>query len=888
MNRTRLFAFRLLSVFVFLTGAVYAQETPELNYSRPAEYEIANVEVVGTQYLDKSILTSLSGLRTGDKIKIPGEDLSKAIKALWKQKLFTNISITVERITGNKVFLAIHVEERPRLRAYTIKGVKNSDRDELKKKLDLRVGSIFTDNMKRTAIQTVRNYFVDKGYLNCQVAVREHIDTLTSNNVLVDILIDKQEPVKIQSISFTGNNSFPETTLRSKMKETKRKVQFDLPAIFRFKKNFKTEPYHPKWYEIPGNLSPIRMYQYVSRFANLNLFKTSKFKRKDYEDDKKKLVEFYQSKGYRDARIAFDTVYRLDEKNLAIDLQIDEGNQYYFRNIYFNGNTKYPDSLLSKIINIHKGEIYNQKALDEKLYSSPNGGDVSSLYMDDGYLFFSIQPTEIKVDGDSIDVELRITEGPQATINEVRIMGNTKTNERVIRRELRTLPGNKFSRSDLIRSQREIINLGYFDPQQMDVIPIPNPEKGTVDIEYRVTEKPSDQLELSAGYGGQYQGFVGTLGVSFTNFSLKNIIDKKAWNPLPSGDGQRLSLRVQSGGRTSQFYTASFTEPWLGGKRPNSLTFAFNRTSIYYYNSFTDAKAYGHYFATGGTIAFGTRLKKPDDFFTFEAALNYQRYDLLNSGFFPGVFTNFNRKGTSNNLNLTLSLTRNSLDQILYPKHGSNFQVTFSATLPYSYMFSSRQNIDFATDSGVERYKWIEYFKVKVVAEWYATIWQNLVFKASAKLGFVGYYNSQIGNSPFERFELGGDGLGTFSTLGREIIRLRGYEVMTPSGSNTQLAGASIFNKFSMELRYPISLNPSATIFVLAFAEGGNYWQNISDYRPYELKKSVGIGVRVFLPMFGLLGVDYGFPLDKVFNENGVRIDNPKGRAGIILGQEPQ
>ncbi|MFN8310349.1 MAG: POTRA domain-containing protein [Chitinophagales bacterium] len=859
-----------------------------LNYAKPQEYEIANIEVRGTEYLDKSILTSLSGLHTGDKIKIPGEDLSKAIKSLWKQKLFTNINIDIDHISGDKVFLVINVEERPRLRSYSLKGVKNSDQDELRKKLDLRSGSIFTENMRRTAIQTIRNYYIDKGYLNCAVDIKEIIDSNASNSIKLQVLIDKGEVVKIESINFYGNTTMAENQLRSKMKETKQKIKFDLPAIFRFRKNFKTEPYHPKWYEIPGNLSPIRMYQYVSRFANLNFFKASKFKRKEYEDDKKKIIDYYNSKGYRDARIAFDTVYRADEKNLVIDIRIDEGHQYYFRNIYFNGNTKYPDSLLSKIINIHKGEIYNQKALDEKLFSNPNGGDVSSLYMDDGYLFFSVQPTEIKVVGDSIDVELRITEGPQATINEVRIMGNTKTNERVIRRELRTLPGNKFSRSDLIRSQREIINLGYFDPQQLDVVPIPNPEKGTVDIEYRVTEKPSDQLELSAGYGGKYQGFVGTLGVSFTNFSLKNIIDKKAWNPLPSGDGQRLSLRFQSGGRTSQFYTASFTEPWLGGKRPNSLTVAINRTSIYYLTSITDEKPYGHYFATGGTIAFGTRLKKPDDFFTFEAALNYQRYDLENSGFFPGVFTNINRKGVSNNLNLSLTLSRNSLDQILYPKHGSNFSITASATLPYSYMFNSRMNINMATDSGVERYKWVEYFKVRVIAEWYTTLWQNLVFKASAKLGFVGYYNPQIGNSPFERFELGGDGLGTYSTLGREIVRLRGYEVITPAGSTTQLAGASIFNKFSMELRYPISLNPSATIFALVFAEGGNYWQNISDYRPYELKKSVGIGVRVFLPMFGLLGVDYGFPLDKVFNENGTRIDNPKGRAGIILGQEPE
>ena len=873
---------------LFGTGA-NAQDVVTLDYSKPKEYEIANIEVRGTQYLDKSILTSLSGLRTGDKIKIPGEDISKAIKALWKQKLFTDVSVAIDHVVGEKIFLLIQVEERPRLTKYNLKGIKNSDQDELRKKLDLRAGSIFTDNMKRTAVQAIRAYYSEKGYLSCEVGVVENIDTILQNSVSVQFLINKGEVVKIRAINFYGTQAIPESKLRGKMKETKEKIKFELDEIFKFKRNFKKEPYQPKWYEIPGNISPLRMYEYLDRFVNLNVFKSSRFKRKEYEEDKKKMLDFYLSKGYRDANITMDTVYREDEKNLVIDINISEGKQYFFRNIYFNGNTKYPDSLLSKIVNIRKGEIYNQKALDEKLYSNPNGGDISSLYMDDGYLFFNISPTEIKVDGDSIDVELRINEGQQAIINEVRILGNTKTNERVIRRELRTLPGNRFSRSDLIRSQREIVNLGYFDPQQLDVVPIPNPEKGTVDIEYRVTEKPSDQLELSAGYGGRYQGFVGTLGVSFTNFSLKNIIDKKAWNPLPSGDGQRLSLRVQSGGRQSQFYTVSFTEPWLGGKRPNSLTLAFNRTSIYNYASFTSESPFGHYFATGGTIAFGTRLKKPDDFFTFEAALNFQQYDLLNSSFFPGVFTN--GKGVSNNLNLALTLSRNSLDQVLYPKHGSNFAFTVSGTLPYSYMFNARKNIDFSKDTGnVERYKWIEYFKVKLVVDWYATLWQNLVFKASAKIGFVGFYNPNIGPSPFERFELGGDGLGTFSTLGREIVRLRGYEVITPqTTSSVGLPGASIYNKFSMELRYPISLNPSATIFALVFAEGGNYWQNIKDYRPYQLNKSVGIGIRVFLPMFGLLGVDYGFPLDRVFDSsNGARLDNPKGRAGIILGQEPE
>jgi outer membrane protein insertion porin family len=853
-----------------------AQDTSSvlIDYSKPKEYEVGGVEVEGTKFLDSKILVSLSGLRVGDKVKLPGEDISKAVKNLWKQKLFTNVSLDVDRIVGSKIFLTIHLEERPRLSRYNLKGIKSSDVDDIRKKLDLRAGSIFTDNMKMNSVQSIKNYYIDKGYLNVNVDVKELKDSILKNSVQVQYFVDKGPLVKIEQINFYGNEEIAERQLKGKLKDTKEKVKFDLDKMLQFKKNFKTEPYHPKWYQVIGNLSPIRMYEYGSRFANLNFFKASKFKRKEFEDDKKKVIDFYNSKGFRDAKIISDSVYKSDDKNLIIDIRVNEGHKYYFRNIYWNGNTKYSDSLLSKIVNIKKGEVYNQKALDEKLFSNPNGGDVSSLYMDDGYLFFTITPMEVKVDGDSIDVELRVNEGQQATIRDVRIMGNTKTNEQVIRRELRTLPGNKFSRSDLIRSQREIINLGYFDPQQLDVVPIPNPENGTVDIEYRVTEKPSDQLELSAGYGGQYTGFTGTLGVSFTNFSLRNIIDKKAWNPLPSGDGQRLSLRIQSGGKQSQFYTMSFTEPWLGGKKPTSLTVAVNHTDLNSYGNGYTEKRTGYYRSTGATVAIGTRLKKPDDFFTLEAAINYQLYQTNNSGYFQLFNT-----GVAHNLNFTLNLSRTSTDQILYPKHGSNFSLTASATLPYSLMFNSLKNQDY--NDPTSKYKLIEFFKIKFKAEWYATLVQNLVFKASVKMGFLGYYNPKIGLSPFERFELGGDGLSSYSVLGKEIVRLRGYDVLNSGGS-------AIYNKYSMELRYPVSLNPSATIFVLGFVEGGNYWNDFKTYRPYDLRKSAGIGIRVFLPMFGLLGVDYGFPLDQIFDSNGNQTTNPKGKASVILGQEPE
>lgn len=888
----------LVAVCMMLSLPVAAQTDTITNvyidYNTPREYTIAHITVKGTENLDKSILISLSGLRQGEKIKIPGEDISKAIKNLWKQRLFTDVSVDIEKVVGDEIFLQINVQDRPRIGSYSLKGIKNADVEELKKKLDLRAGIIFSDNLKKKSIEVIRNYYIDKGFLNVVVAVRETPDTTRSlarrNSTLVNFYIDKGAAVKIRSINFEGVSAFTEPMLKHKMKETKERVKFQMDSILRFRSNFKKFGYHPKWYTVPGSLSPISWYSYLEHFVNLNVFKASKFRRKEFEEDKKKVIEFYNTKGYRDARIVYDTVYREDPQNLVINIKIDEGRKYYFRNIFFNGNTKYPDSLLAKIINIHRGEVYNAHALEEKLFSNPNGGDVSSLYMDDGYLFFSITPAEVRVEGDSIDVELRISEGPQATINEVRIMGNTKTNEKVIRRELRTLPGNKFSRSDLIRSQREIINLGYFDPQQLDVVPIPNAENGTVDIEYRVTEKPSDQLELSAGYGGSNYGLTGTLGVTFTNFSLRNIINKKSWNPLPSGDGQRLSVRVQSGGKMSQFYTLSFTEPWLGGKKPNSLTFAFNRTNIYSYDNGLTYASTGHYFSTGGTVSWATRLKKPDDFFTFEAALTYQYYQIVNSSYLP-IFSydNGSGAGNSHNLNLSLILSRNSLDQVLYPKHGSSFMLSVTGTLPYSRMFPGRMRINYS-DTNVtpeQRYKYIEFFKVKFFADWYTTIYQNLVFRASAKFGFLGTYNSQLGLSPFERFEVGGDGISTYSILGKEIVRLRGYDVISPTSPPATIAGAAIFNKFTAEIRYPISLNPSATIFALAFLEGGNTWQNIRDYRPYMLNKSVGIGVRVFLPMFGLLGLDYGFPLDKVIYSSGSKA-NPNGRINIVLGQEPE
>lgn len=862
------------------------------DYSKGGEYEIGDVKVEGAKFLDSHILVTLSGLAKGDKIKIPGEQIPKAIKALWRQKLFTNVSVDASKIEGGKIFIVIHVEERPRISRYSIRGIKTSDGDELKKKLDLRAGSIFTDNMRAITINTVKNYYIDKGFLNVDVKVDEQKDTLLVNSVLIRIRIEKGPKVKIDHINIYGNHEIPEAKLKRQLKETHEKVKFDLDGLFSFRKNFARDSIKVKWYQIIGNLSVMRAKDYAERHINLNVFKTSKFKKDDYEEDKRKLIEFYNSQGFRDAKVVSDTIRIADGKNMDIDIYVNEGKKYYFRNIYFNGNTKYADSVLAKIVNIKRGEVYNQKILDERIFMNPNGGDLSSLYMDDGYLFFSVSPLEVKVDGDSIDLELRINEGAQATINEVRILGNTKTNEKVIRRELRTLPGNKFSRTDLIRSQREIINLGYFDASQLDVVPIPNPEKGTVDIEYRVVEKPSDQLELSAGYGGAATssnsgGLFGTLGVNFTNFSLKNIIDKKAWTPLPSGDGQRLGIRANSNGRAFQSYSVSFTEPWLGGKKPQSLSIAFNRLRANSLNPYDYSQITGKYFSTSLYVGLGTRLKWPDDFFTAEVGLEFQHYILQNySTFF--VFTN----GRSTNLNLQLTLSRDSreLAAPTFYNRGIYFMVQGKFTLPYSLMFPGRKNINYEDPglSAAERYKFVEFHKWKLQFEWYIPIWKNLVFKSSANMAFLGLYNKRVGLSPFERIEFGGDGLSNMSygtQLGRDIVSFRGYPVVTPTG------GSPIYNKFSMELRYPISLNQSATIYALLFADAGNYWNRISDYKPYDLAKSFGVGVRVFLPMFGLLGFDYGLGIDRdkfgLSPKTGNNIFAKYGEFRIILGREP-
>ena len=803
-----------------------------VDYGNPKTYEIGGITITGTQYLDVGILTTLSGLQVGQPIEIPGTDIGTAIQKLWKQKLFADVSIYVTQIVGETVFLEIRCIEKPRLSAYTFRGIKKGEQDDLREKMKLIKNMVLTDNVKMNVETITKDYFNNKGYSHTKVTVVEKPDSSVKNGNLMFIYIDKGSRVKIDQINYTGNTSVKEGHLNMMMKKTKQN----------------------NWWSV---------------------FNTSKFDKTDFQNDEAKIVHYYNTKGYRDATVKLDTLFENETGNLVLNISIVEGNKYYFRNITWSGNTKYSSGLLDTIFKIKKGDVYNEENLNKRLQADPNQNDISSLYMDDGYLFFQITPVELQVVNDSIDIEIRLYEGPQAIINEILISGNSKTHEKVLRRAIRTVPGQKFSRSDVIRSQREIATLGFFDPEKIGITPIPHPESGTVDIQYSVEEKPSDQVELSAGFGGY--GVVGSLGVSFNNFSTGSIFKKGGWNPIPVGDGQRLSLRMQSNGKYYQSYNFSFTEPWLGGKKPNSFSVGIYRSNVT--NGLPkDNASYYRFLTNGGSIGLGKQLKFPDDFFTFIGSVDYQNYNLHN---YPSFIIN---DGTANNLSIKLNLARNSLSDFTFPRSGSNISLTMQFTPPYS-LFSNKDYTDLPS---TEKYKWIEYHKYRFQAEWYTPLFGKFVLKTSAKMGFLGYYNSNLGLSPFERFELGGDGISNYSLYGKDIIALRGYDVTDVMGSNT--GGAPIFNKYNMEIRYPFSSNPSAFIYGLAFVEGGNAWNYFRDYNPFDLKRTAGLGLRVFLPMFGILGFDYGLGFDKNISSSGSfgKYLSNFGRFSIVLGFEPE
>ena len=911
MSKTyRIFFFVVIVLITKTTSAQIGKDTVPtsvnveleniFNSKTPKEYTIAAIKVTGTQSFDANLIVSISGLAVGDKVMIPGTDaFSKAINNLWKQNLISNVEIYFTSLIGKNLYVEINITERPRVSNFKFVGVKKSEADDLIKKTGLVKGRVVTENMKRSAEDNIRKFFVEKGYRNIDVQVVEKKDTAITNSVLLTFIVDKKNRVRVNEINFAGNDKVSDTKLKKQMKGTKEMSRLTLHP------SKDINPYSDKnnslsfkeYLKENGYLSPSKTKELVDPYFRFKL-SSAKFNDKKYAEDKNKILDYYNSLGYRDAVIVADTQYYNNKGDMNVAIKLQEGHKYYFGNITWRGNTKYSDSILNVFLGIQKGETYNVETLNKRLgkQASQEGGDISSLYMDDGYLFFRIDPVETAVYNDTIDHEIRIVEGPQATIGNVTISGNDKTKEYVIRRELRTIPGEKFSRQDIIRTQRELSQLGFFNPEKITPGVVPNVDNGTVDINWGLEEKSSDQLELSAGFGGGI-GLTGTLGVTFNNFSIYNIFKKTAWSPLPVGDGQKLSLRVQSNGKAYRSYNFSFTEPWLGGKKRNSFTVSYYDTK--YANAYDPLTgAYSNSAAdtsfiktTGFGISLGKQLKWPDDYFSIVYSLNLQQYKLKNYSIFPGL-----KDGNSTNISFKVTLARSSAGpNPIFPTNGSNFALSVQLTPPYSLF----RDVSFYKDP-IQKYKYVEFHKERFNAEWYVPIGtahgedknKQFILKAAAKYGFINRYTNKTDISPFERFQLGDAGLSnTFAILGYDIIAHRGYPVYDNSDPkiNPDQSTASqyftIFNKYTLELRYPFSTSASSTIYGLAFFETANGWYSFKDYNPFKLRRSVGLGMRFFLPMFGLLGFDYGIGLDRIQPGQGLK---SAGKFTFMLGQEPE
>lgn len=781
-----------------------------IDFKDPQEYELGPIRVEGADNYDHQAIKLIAGLRQGQSIKIPGEKISTAIKNLWNEGLFSDVEIYADKEVAGIMYLVIAVTPRPKLSRFKFKGVSKREADKIREEISLYSGKTITENLVFTTQTKIKGYFREKGFYSAAVDIKRAPDSLMNNSEIFLININKGKKVGIGSIVIEGNESIPTWKLKMAMKDTKKR------AIWR-------------------------------------VFKRSKFSQSAYDRDKLALVGKFNAIGLRDAAITFDTVYQKDAKNLYIKMVIDEGAKYYFGDIEWIGNTKFRSGYLDTVLGIKYGDIYNKSLLDQRLNMSQDGRDISSLYMDRGYLFFQINAIERNVKDNHISYQMRLIEGKEARVEKIIIKGNTKTNEHVIRREIRTKPGDLFNRNDIIRTQRELAQLGYFNEQAFQINPLPNPQKGTVDIEYIVEEKSSDQIELSGGYGAGR--IIGTLGLTFNNFSIKNTFKKGAWSPLPAGDGQRLSVRGQTNGRFYQGYNFSFTEPWLGGKKPNAFSFWVNHTQ---YSSTGLSRSNAQYSGVGISgvgIGLGRRKKIPDDYFSAYYELAYQYYDVSKYA----IFANFNT-GYSNDISLKYVLQRNSVNVPIYPTEGSHLTFTAKGSLPYS---AFEKGVDYASQSAQDRYKYLEYYKLKFTGEWFfpLTSDKKLVLMPRIGFGFMGAYKKSKGLSPFERYNMGGSGLtGVNQFGGREIIALRGYDDNSVSAET----GDPIVAKYTMELRYPISLNPQATFYVLGFAEAGNTFPTLSKFNPFNVKRSAGVGIRVFLPMFGMLGLDYGWGFDRL------------------------
>ena len=844
---------------------------PVIEYSNTnPKYEIAEITVTGADHYEDFVLIGFSGLSVGQVISVPGPEITEAVKRFWKQGLFSDVKIYATKIENGKVWLNISLKERPRISKINYSGLKKGEIEDLEKKLNLSVGNQITPNITDRIITVIKKYLEEKGFLNTDVFVYQKDDPEKPGHVIVDIEVNKKIKTSVHKIYVTGNQALTVAQIDKAMKKTNEK-----------------------------NLR--------------NFFRSKKFVKQEYENDKKLIIEKYNEIGYRDAYIVTDSIVPFNEKSVDIYITINEGKKYYFRNISWIGNTVYPYEFLNEKLGIKKGDLYNYNYLIKRLLTDENDA-ISKLYQNNGYLFFQIEPVEVHVENDSIDFEIRIYEGKQATINEIGIKGNTRVYEHVIRRELRTKPGQLYSQEDIVRSLRELAQMGHFDQEKMNnAIDIqPDPENGTVDINYVLESKGNDQIEFSAGWGAT--GVVGSVGLKFSNFAIQNLFNPDTYRIVPQGEGQTFSLNARTNGQSYSSFSISFLEPWLGGKRPNSLSasvyystqtaisnrylnYINNLSSMYYggyyggyyndyygnnYNYYQTEVDPDRYMRTlGASLGYGKRLNWPDDYFSFYSELSFQRFMLNNwyAGYFPMT------SGTFNNLSMNLILNRSSIDNPIYTRTGSLFSLGLKFTPPYS-VFNGK---DYSQEmSNEERYKFIEYHKWTFTGKTFTPLTPNnkLVLMARAQFSYLGYYNKNA-RSPFETFYMGGDGMSSYTSYGTEYVAMRGYEngSLTPYDTKTGIAAGYLYNKYTMELRYPLSLEQSATIYVLSFVEAGNCFNSISGpngYNPFNLKRSAGIGVRIFLPMFGMMGIDWGYGFDTVTGAT-----KPSGsQFHFVLGQE--
>ena len=843
-------AFLLLLMLVPGLSKAQSQEGIVIDYNSPKKYVIAGVNVDGNTYYSDQQIVQLSGLQEGATITIPGDEISSVVDRLWLQRYFEDVSVRVDSLTSRRdsVYLNIVLKERPRVSKWSFTGVKSGDRKDIEERLTLRRGGEFSDYVSKTSTDIIKRYYAEKGFINAKVTPQQIKDSVIRNAIRVNFDVDRGERIRIKTINFIGNDDVKEYKIAKEMKKTK----------------------------------SAKLY---------NFFHTKKFNEKEYENDKISAINAFNEAGYRDARLIRDSVYYIEPDRLAIDLEFDQGDRYYFRDITWTGNSVYSTDVLNELLAIEKGDVYDVVTMNKRLHGGEKESDygVSKLYMDNGYLFFNVTPVELNIQNDSVDVEMRISEGKPATLNNIIINGNDLTNEKVVRRQIYTRPGYLFSQTDFERSVREIASLGQFDPEAiMDPSSgysvLPNQLNNTVDLVYNVTEKPSSQLELSGGWGGST--FVATVGVSFNNFSTQRFFDKTAWRPVPLGDAQNLAFRFQTNGTYYTALTASFTEPWLFGKKPTSLNLSLYYTrqtnSNFYFQILSHEKQFEVY---GFSASLGKRLKWPDNYFVFYNGLSWQTYRLTNwySGYF--IFDD----GLTHNLSYSMTVDRNSTDQQIYPRQGSDFTASLQLTPPYSLLrkkdisrldangnpmaVDSWRDINYDNFSAQQRYKWTEYHKWKVSGVSYLKLVGDLVLMGRAQFGYLGYYNRNWGYSPFEGFMVGGDGMSGYSTYGSEVISLRGYEnySLTPRKLTAYNQGGvsyagNVYDKFTVELRYPVILQPSSTIFALLFLEGGNCWSDIREFNPFQIKRSAGAGVRIYLPMVGLLGVDWGYGFDDSIN----------------------